>query len=281
MATMQHVDPTYVLSDSLHERRRLQEQSNIVNPFTRQLLENAGIRAGMRILDVGSGAGDVALLLADIVGPGGTVVGVDRNPTVLETARERAAALQLQNTSFVASDVRALNLQGDFDAVVGRAVLMYIADPVEALQRALRFVRPGGVIAFHEYDFTTLAISVPHSALLEKLRYWIYETFKRAGTEMQMGFKLRQTYLDAGLPEPKLHCDVVMGGGEDWSGYAYAVNSLRSLLPYTEEFGVATREEIEEEIKIDTLSERLRNDIVRQNGVVLLSTWMSAWTRKV
>jgi ubiquinone/menaquinone biosynthesis C-methylase UbiE len=266
-----------VLGDSLHERRRLQEQSNLVKPFTRQLFENAGITTGMRVLDIGSGAGDVAFLLAEMVGPTGVVVGVDRNAATLETVRERAADLQLQNVSFMACDARDLDCPDEFDAVVGRAVLLYIADPVEAIQSVLRCLRPGGIVAFHEYDFTTLGLSVPQSPLTERIRYWVIEAFQRAGVEMQMGFKLRQTFLQAGLPEPKLHCDVVMGGGEHWVGYEYAANSVRSLLPNIEKFGVATSEEID----VETLADRFRREIVALNGVVMLSTWMSAWTRTV
>jgi ubiquinone/menaquinone biosynthesis C-methylase UbiE len=193
MITTQRLAPTYPLGDSLQERRRLQEQSNLVNPFTRQLLDQAGITAGMRVLDVGSGAGDVALLLAEKVGPTGAVVGIDRNPAILETARERVAALQLPNVSFMAGDVQEIDLEDEFDAVVGRAVLMYTADPVEALRRVWRCLRVGGVVAFHEYDFTTFVLSVPPSPVAEQIRYWAFETFQRAGVEMQMGFKLPRT----------------------------------------------------------------------------------------
>jgi SAM-dependent methyltransferase len=277
MATLQRLDPTYVLGDSPHERRRLQEQSNLINPFTRQLLENAGITAGMRVLDIGSGAGDVALLLADRVGPTGAVVGIDRNPAILETARERVAELEIQNVRFVAGDVREIDLPDEFDAVVGRAVLLFNADPAEAIQNALRFLRPGGIVAFQEVDLTTLSVSVPPSPIAEKIGCWIFEAAKRAGIETQMGFQLPRTFMEAGLPWPQLHCDVVIGGGEQWAGYEYAANTVRSLLPNAEKFGVATREEVE----IDTLADRFRREIVGQNGVVMLSTWMSAWANKV
>ncbi len=69
--------------------RRLIAQHHLYGSFTRQFLTAAGITAGMKVLDVGSGAGDVALLL---VGPQGRVVGVDTNADILTVARARVRA---------------------------------------------------------------------------------------------------------------------------------------------------------------------------------------------
>ncbi len=66
----------YALNRAPAETRRLQSQAQILNPSTRRMFEQAGITTGMRVLDVGSGAGDVAMLLADMVGPAGTVTGI-------------------------------------------------------------------------------------------------------------------------------------------------------------------------------------------------------------
>ncbi|MFN8486120.1 MAG: class I SAM-dependent methyltransferase [Caldilineaceae bacterium] len=275
MTTPKKSDAVYVAGDSDRERKRLQEQSNLFNPSTIHLFERAGIVPGMRVLDVGSGAGDVALLLADIVGKDGAVVGVDTNSAILETAQGRVAAAGYSNVSFIAGDIRNVALEGQFDAMVGRLVLMYLAHPVEAIQRSMKLLRPGGIVAFQEFDATTCFISAPHTSICDKLKYWIVETFRHAGMELQMGFKLRNTFTSAGLPAPQMHLDAIIGGGENWAGYAYAVNTVRSILPYIEKFGVATREEVD----IDTLTDRFRNEIVSQNGVVMISTWVSAWTQ--
>ena len=82
----------YVLGRSDAETRRLIVQHQLYGPFTRQFLTAAGITAGMKVLDVGSGAGDVALLLAELVGPQGRVVGVDTNAEILDTAASRVQA---------------------------------------------------------------------------------------------------------------------------------------------------------------------------------------------
>jgi ubiquinone/menaquinone biosynthesis C-methylase UbiE len=95
MSTGNRGDSAYVMGHSPEETERLQKQSRLYNPATRRLFEEAGIGVGMKVLDVGSGAGDVALLVAELVGPGGQIVGVDTNPTILETARARAATAGL------------------------------------------------------------------------------------------------------------------------------------------------------------------------------------------
>src|ERR1700746_2780919 len=91
-------------SDSLFgqssgEAERLRLQARMFAPYTARFLEDAGISRGMKVLDVGTGAGDVALLVADLVGEQGTVIGVDFNPELIETARARVAAAGLENVS--------------------------------------------------------------------------------------------------------------------------------------------------------------------------------------
>ena len=92
--------PAYLMGRSEAETRRLIAQHQLYSRFTRRLLEDAGIAEGMKVLDVGSGAGDVALLAAELVGPTGSVVGVDQDAGVLDTARARAEASGRTNVSF-------------------------------------------------------------------------------------------------------------------------------------------------------------------------------------
>jgi ubiquinone/menaquinone biosynthesis C-methylase UbiE len=103
---------TYALGRSPAETRRLILQNRIYGPITRRFFEAAGIGAGMKVLDIGSGAGDVALLLADLVGPRGSVTGVDMNPAILETARARAETAGFSNVTF---------RQGEASEVAGEA----------------------------------------------------------------------------------------------------------------------------------------------------------------
>ncbi len=130
-ATMSVVrdDPIYAMGFSERERERLIEQAAMYAEATRHLLLGAGIGPGQRVLDVGCGVGDVSLLAASIVGATGSVVGVDRDPQALEVARARAAAAGLDQMDFHQADLRDFCAEEPFDAIVGRFVLMYVADP--------------------------------------------------------------------------------------------------------------------------------------------------------
>jgi SAM-dependent methyltransferase len=275
---MSAVDPSdsYALGRSTAETRRLIRQAQIYGPITRQFLVSAGIGTGMKVLDVGSGAGDVALLLADLVGPRGGVVGVEMNPVILETARARVDAVGWTNVTFLDGDVTSVALEDDFDAVVGRWVLMYLPDPVAVLRRLLGRLRPGGIVAFQENDFTYPPTTFPPAHLHQQVMRWTTPPPGSPGPDQQMGSKLYRTYLDAGLPEPQLRLDTPVGGGEDWPGYAYVADTVRSLLPMMEQMGVVSAEDVD----IETLADRLRAEALELRGVQMLPIVMGAWARK-
>ena len=200
MDSQQRADPTYVMGYSAEERERLIEQAGLFGPITERFLRTAGLGTGMRVLDVGCGVGDVSMLCASVVGAEGEVVGMDRDPGALARARERVAAAELSNARFIEGDFRELPPGESFDAVVGRAVLMYAADPAAALRSLLPHLRSGGIVAFQEFDYTML-IALPSFALIEQLVDWWRRTAGQAGIELQMGLKLFPTYVAAGLPD--------------------------------------------------------------------------------
>jgi ubiquinone/menaquinone biosynthesis C-methylase UbiE len=275
---MSAVDPSdsYALGRSTAETRRLIRQAQIYGPITRRFLVSAGIGTGMKVLDVGSGAGDVALLLADLVGPRGEVVGVEMNPDILETAQTRVNAVGWKNVTFLDGDVTSIVLEDDFDAVVGRWILMYLPDPAAVLRGLLGRVRSGGIIAFQENDFTYPPTTFPPAPLHQQVMRWTTPPSGSRGPEQQMGSKLHQTYLDAGLPDPQLRLDAPVGGGENWPGYAYVADTVRSLLPMLEQMGLVSAEDVD----VETLADRLRAEALGQRGVQMLPIVIGAWARK-
>jgi SAM-dependent methyltransferase len=267
---------TYVLGRGEAETRRLILQHQIYGPLTRRLFEAAGIGAGMRVLDVGSGAGDVALLLADLVGPRGRVVGVDMNAAILNTARARVRAAGWSNVTFHAGDVRELPLAAEFDAVVGRWILMHLPDPVAVLRFLAGRLRPGGIVAFHESDFSYPPGMIPPSELSEQVRRWGVPPDGSPGAPaMRMGTRLFHLFLDAGLPAPELRLEAPIGAGPDWPGYQYVAETLRSLLPALQHMTGLDPDEVE----IDTLADRLHEDAVTGRRVQMLPITVGAWTR--
>ena len=69
------------------EEERLATQAHVIDPLTERLFRAAGLEPGMRVLDLGAGAGDVSMLAGRLVGPGGAVVGVEMSPDAVATAR--------------------------------------------------------------------------------------------------------------------------------------------------------------------------------------------------
>ncbi len=282
--TQSTLNTSYVFGHSEEEIQRLVRQSRLYSPCTRRLLEQAGISRGMKVLDAGSGAGDVALLLADRVGPGGMVVGVDLDPATLDIARARARVAGFENVSFLAGDIDSIELDNDFDAIVGRFILIHLREPVATLRQLVGHLRPGGIVAFQEVLLPPTVICIPPSRLIEQLIDWAKEAFRRAGIEMQMGLQLSPLLLEAGLPAPCMSSEAVVIGtresnqAETELGIGYVVNTVRALLPLILRFGIATAEEV----AIDTLAERCREEWSRQRMVARCGVdVVSVWTRKL
>jgi ubiquinone/menaquinone biosynthesis C-methylase UbiE len=260
------------------EERRLEKQSAIMDPFTDRLFRDGGLGQGMRVLELGSGAGDVAMLAARIVGPAGAVVGVEGSPVAIETARRRAAAAGLHNVTFLEGDLRELDGVLDpgrppFDAVVGRFVLQFVPDPHAVLRAAAAAVRPGGLVCFQECD-DHYTYAYPATPLWDQVRTWLLAALDHAGVESRMGLRLYRTFREAGLADPDLRLEAAIAGGEDAPVFVWA-DVLRSVIPTLEQAGIAT----EAEIDPDTLEERLRADLAATDGVMISIVVVGAWSR--
>jgi ubiquinone/menaquinone biosynthesis C-methylase UbiE len=267
--------PEYVLRHSDHELRRLARQHGLFAEFTRQLLLDAGVGPGMRVLDVGTGAGDVALLAAELVGPAGEVVGVDTSAASVARARARAERAGLRQVEFVQGDAAALTLAGTFDAVVGRFVLAWVAEPARLVAAVARRVRPGGVVAFQDFDHPPQqGRSFPEAPLFERAFAACLETLRRVGFDLRMGARLGSMFAAAELPPPRLRMDVRIGGGPDFEGYAWLAESVRSLLPRMLELGVIAAGELD----VDELAARVRDEVVARGGVMTLAPVVGAWS---
>lgn len=269
-------DPTYALGRTRDEHERLQRQAAWFRPLTERVFRQAGLAPGQRVLDLGCGVGDVAFLAAEIVGPTGHVVGVDLDANAVATARDRAALIGLTNVSFEVGDVRTLALEGPFDAVTGRFVLLYMAKPAEGLAAALRHVRSGGLAVFQELDMdnTVPARTFPPDpdALWNVTGRAITETFARAGVHIRMGVEILRAFTDAGVPAPSMIVDTPMGGGPAYPGYAWMAATMRSLAPLAAKTGVTHP-------PVDGLEERLREEVVAKRLVVWAPSIIGAWAR--
>ncbi|RKU13200.1 hypothetical protein C6503_15905 [Candidatus Poribacteria bacterium] len=268
-------DATYTLGRTSHETTRLIEQSRIYGGSTHRLCKRAGISKGMRVLEIGSGAGDVALMLAELVGPTGQIVGVDVNAEILDTARQRATDAGLQNIEFIADDARSLAFSEKFDAVVGRFVLMYMADPGEAFATLITHLKPGGIAAFQEPEYTLYpAFRHPDTPLMNQLITWILAVFEHSGAHLDKGIGLYQVFVDAGLPPPTMHLESPIGAEKMWAGYRYMATIFQSLLPLLEKYGLATAEQV----GVDTLASRIRQEVIASKRPFFLPLHVTAYS---
>jgi 2-polyprenyl-3-methyl-5-hydroxy-6-metoxy-1,4-benzoquinol methylase len=264
----------YALGHSEHELRRLSTQARLIDPITRRFFVEAGVAPGMRVLDVGSGAGDVAILLADLVGPAGAVVGTDTSADAIAVAKRRISEHGLTNISFQLGDPSGMGFDGYFDAVAGRYVLQFMADPSAALARLAAQARPGGVVVFHELDWKG-ARSVPPAALYDRCCTLCAETIRRLGAETSMGTILHATFIRAGLKPPKMLLEAVIGSGpEDVDRVHLVTDLVRTLLPDMERLGVARPGEID----IDMLASRVRDEMISLGSTIIGRSEIGAWS---
>ena len=265
----------YVLGHSEQELERLAVQARLIDPITRRFFLEAGLAPGMRVLDVGSGAGDVAFLAAEIVGADGEVIGIDRAGVAVKTATERARDKGLSNVTFIESDPLDARFEPKFDAIVGRYVLMFQPDPVSILRKLIQHLRPGGIIAFHE-PYLYAAWSFPPVPTYDLLCRRFAETMSRSGADPRMGAKLHSVFPSAGLPAPKIHMEAVVGNGGNSSDQVHLMTDVaRTLLPEMERLGVATAGEV----AIETLADRICAEMIANGSVIVGRAEIGAWSR--
>jgi ubiquinone/menaquinone biosynthesis C-methylase UbiE len=170
---------------------------------TRALLDRAGIAAGMRCVDIGCGGGAVALELARMVAPGGTVVGIDADEVKLALARRAAAERQLGNVEFTALDVRDWDEPGAYDVAYSRFLLQHLSDPVGLLRRMWAAVAAGGVLIVEDADFDGWCCDPPNEAL-ELFLDTYRRVLARRGGDHAIGRKLHRYAMAAGIPDPQV-----------------------------------------------------------------------------
>lgn len=262
---------SYPFADRAAEDERLTAQGELFDPLTRRLFSHAGLSPGMRVLDLGSGAGNVARLAAELVGPDGSVVGIERDPAAVELARRHT---DQPNVEFRLGDIQTLEgVEDGFDAVVGRLVIMYLTDPVEGLRRAAARVRPGGLVCLQETDLEYLS-AYPMTPLWTRVQGYFVQSLEKAGIATRMGPALFEAFGAAGLPRPQLLVETFAAGGPDAPAWAWA-NVISAAVPLMEKVGVATYAEVDP----PTLAERLFAETRDAGGCVIGPPMTGAWAR--
>lgn len=261
----------YVLGHGKEELERLTQQGEFFRHFTQTVFHNASLRPGMRVLDIGCGAGDVSLIAAGLVGAEGHVVGLDRAPDALQAARNKVTSAGWSNVTFVQGEIHEVEHE-KFDAVVGRFILLHMRDPAKTLARLKQALKPGGVMAFIEMDLTTASV-YPSMALFDQALAWIVECYRRDGVDVDVGSKLF-SLMSAAQLNPLVTASTRVSAGETTDQACdYLAETLRSLMPRIEQLSVADPNQID----VATLAPRLKEQASLHNSCFFYPRMVGAW----
>ena len=267
--------PSYVLGHDSDELARLDRQAASIAAATRLLLQAAGLARGTRALDLGTGLGHVARMIGELVGPEGTVVGLDRSGDALAVARQRCQDAHEAHVSFVEGDVTSWRATEPFDAVVGRLILFHVADPVAVVRHHLGHLRPGALFLAIDFDLGG-ARAEPFVPLAHDALEWVEQAFVAAGASPRIGARLATMLREAGLHDVNtlgvqayLQPDNPMAAG-------LLGGVVRSLAPVIVQRGIATAEQVD----VETIEDRIARELQRVNAVLVPPTVVGAWGRK-
>jgi len=260
----------YALGSADDEHERLMRQAVWLSAHTEQLFRRAGIGPGQRVLDIGSGVGDVASIAGRLVEANGEVLGVDRDPRSIARATARMSELGLKHVRFKQTDVADLPTGQPFDAAVGRYILMFLRDPVSVLREISRIVRPGGVVAFQEPSWSSFLHACAGLPLWHAGAALMVETFERTGTNTRLGPELSAAFVSAGYPAPETQTDTLTGA-ERWMP-----DVLQSLVPRVQALNLSLAPLGD----LNTLYSRLLEEAALRKVPVPLPAIVSAWVRK-
>jgi SAM-dependent methyltransferase len=201
---MTHHPEHYILATGGKDSKRLRLLHDVYGSGTETLLRRAGLRDGLRVVEVGCGSGNIACWAAEQVAPGGSVVAIDVSAEQIEQARRQAANRNLRNIEFHVADAYAPRLpEGVFDLAYCRLVLMHLTRPADALAAMRALVRPGGVVACEEMDLGCWLCDPPAEAMT---RFFALNTAlgERRGENFSLGVSLHRLFRDAGFACPEV-----------------------------------------------------------------------------
>lgn len=193
------VQKNYVLATGAAAADRLMLLNEIFCPGTEEVLQGAGLTQGMRVAEIGCGAGLTALWIARFVGSSGSVTAVDSNRDQLLMAERNAKAARLTNVSFREASAYQTGLpQASFDLVFSRFLMCHLSEPVQALREMRRILKPGGILVCEDHDDGGIFTEPPTNAYKRLVE--ISETVNRSlGLDSYIGIKLPRIVCEAGF----------------------------------------------------------------------------------
>jgi ubiquinone/menaquinone biosynthesis C-methylase UbiE len=193
----------YALARAPEEYERLRAQSRVWETATTRVLDEVGLAAGERCLDAGCGPGETMRLMAERVGPSGSVTGVDVDATLGEAAIAMLRDHGHRQCQFAAVDVTADAALpgGQFDLVYARLLLYHLPERVAVLGRLWDAVAPGGHLVVQDYDVRSTDVE-PALETVEEFKRVVTAAFSAAGCDVHVGSRLPELFAQAGIGTP-------------------------------------------------------------------------------
>jgi ubiquinone/menaquinone biosynthesis C-methylase UbiE len=197
----------YLLGYRRAEQERLQAQARQLADESAWLFDQFAIASGARVVEFGCGPQGCLDLLAQRVGPSGTVIGVERSDDAVQMARDMVDERGLGHVEIIHGDARATGLpRGGFDITTARLVLVNVPQPEEIVAEAVALVRPGGVVAFHDADWAAAHVSDPPLPAWGRFVELLTAYARANGIDPQVGRKLPRFLRRAGLTDVQVNC---------------------------------------------------------------------------
>jgi len=232
----------YVIRGGLQGRERLRVLGRVMRPTTLPVLERAGVTAGMRVLDLGCGGGDVTFDLASLVGLTGHAVGMDVDATKIATALADAEQVGRRAMAEIRRTVSAMADGTAYDVVYARFVLTHLHDPVAAVAQMRRALRPGGRLVVEDIDFRG-SFCEPEHAAFERYEEIYVESARRNGGDPWIGLRIPAMLVDAGFA--RVLPNVVQPAELDGESKLMPALTLENIKETVLRHGVASEEEID------------------------------------
>lgn len=202
-AAAEGTQTAYSLARAAEEYERLRAQARAWGAPTERMLDEVGLAPGQRCLDAGCGPGETMRLMAQRVGPAGSVTGIDADAVLGESAMKMLIAQGHHQCRFAHVDLtadRALASQ-PFDLVYARLVLYHLPERVTVLRRLWDAVAPGGHLVIQDYDVRSCDVE-PALQTVEEFKRVATAAFTAAGCDVHVGARLPALFAEAGIGRP-------------------------------------------------------------------------------
>jgi SAM-dependent methyltransferase len=193
-------DRDYVLGTHDEELARLGLQHRVWRPVVLDCWQRAGLTVGKRVLDVGAGPGHATLDLAEIIGPTGEVVALERSRNFIRAMEANCHARLLTNVKIHEIDLMTDDLpSGDYDFAWCRWVVSFVEDPALLMRKLARVMPKGSLSIFHEYGHYETWRFFPRLPMQERFREHVIATWHESGGEPNGAARLPQLLADNGF----------------------------------------------------------------------------------